>query len=219
MRHAAFVANLVFRCDAVTQRFFDFGDERRAAQGVGEITNLSAKVAILNAKHATDAFRVASDPEVSVEEDRAYLRAFEQVADVRRELLKLFNLRLVLGVDRVELLVHRVKLFVRTLKLLVRGDELLVRGLKLLVTGFELLDGGLENFPSVRELALEGLHALARRLGHADLAFRMGDRESARERLGREFRDGRVLERISSNVTSTWLWSLRGWWTISSRSL
>ena len=88
--------------------------------------------------------REFANAQLAVKEDRADLRAGQQIVHVVGQLGQLRDLALVLGVDGVQLLVHALEFLVGALQLLVRRLQFFVRGLQFLVARFELFDRRLE---------------------------------------------------------------------------
>ena len=137
---------------------------------------------------------VAPDVELGVEEQRADLGALEQVVHVGRQLAELGDLRLVLGVDGVELLVDRLQLLVGRLQLLVRRDELLVGGLQFLDRRLQALPGDLQlpfEHGDVELRLLVGLGRLARTEPSRSHARELGQLRSVRRLEGDDDDQGR----------------------------
>ncbi len=99
------------------------------------MSDRSAAVAWHDVKEFPHAWRVVTDAQVTVEEERGNFRGTHQVFQVTMRARDLFQLGLQLIVDRLQFLVDRLQFLLTGLQFLCGRTILLIDGLQLFVGG------------------------------------------------------------------------------------
>ena len=134
------------------------------------MADAAADILFLNMKHAGNARRVLADAQISIEEQRSHVGAFQEVLHVGIQLAQFGDLPLKFGVYRVEFFVDRVEFLIRALQFFVGSDQLFVCRLQFFIARLNFFDRGLQRFACVEKLTLERCQTFLRCLRGRDVA-------------------------------------------------
>ena len=102
-----------------------------------------------------------ADAKIAIQKHDPDVRRQKQILEVRGHLSQLFNLMLILRVDRVKFFIDRVQFLIGALQFFIRCDKFFIRRLQFFVAGFLLFNQSLQVFASMPQFQFQRLQLIA----------------------------------------------------------